>query len=143
MSTFAQLGANLTLLARDVVEQSQTVMRGLVTAVDTAAVTSTPVDTGMARSNWIVSVGNPVRSTINPYSPGRRLGIGETQNATAAIAQATNALRGNVYDVNIYLANNVYYIGQLNSGTSTQMTGRFLERAIESGIASLGRMVVP
>jgi hypothetical protein len=103
--------------------------------VDEEIVRNTPVDTGLARSNWRASVGSPLNSTIEPYKRGNRLGINETANASDAIAQARFAISSRESGQVAYLTNNVWYIGRLNSGSSTQAGNNFVEKSIALSLA--------
>lgn len=109
-------------------------------AVDQAVVLATPVDTGRARSNWVVSVGRPVLSAIEPYSPGEHLGIGETANAGAALEQGRAALAAPGEKSRVYITNNVLYIGMLNDGTSSQAPKGFVNDAVDAAKTAIANM---
>lgn len=112
-------------------------VRKTALAVDQAVVLSTPVDTGRARSNWRVSLGSRPRGVINPYSPGSGLGRGEQQNAQAAMAQAAAAVAQRRDGQDIYISNNVPYIGKLNDGSSRQAPAGFVQQAVMAGVAAV------
>lgn len=100
---------------------------------DTNAVVSTPVDTGAARSNWILSKDAPSYHVIEPYSPGSALGSGEGANASAAIGQARSIAQSvseKDPDPVLWLNNNVRYIRRLNEGYSAQAPALFVETSI-------------
>ena len=107
----------------------------------------TPADTGLARTNWVTSVGRPSRKRIpKPAFPGSHLGMGEVMNAQFAIGQAqivlafAPALKGK----RIYIQNNQKYIGALNRGKSRQATPAFVEKAVVLGLlAALEAKLVP
>jgi hypothetical protein len=114
--------------------------RTMVRSISEEVITSTPVDTGRARSNWSLSSSTPTASERAPYSPGRKLGLYETANAQGAIRQviATLAARarwiGNLHSVSVWLRNPVEYMYKLNErGTSQQAPKGFIQRAIERG----------
>lgn len=109
-------------------------------AVDQAVVLATPVDTGRARSNWVVSVGRPVLAAIEPYAPGKKLGIGETANARAALEQGRAALAAPGEKSRVYITNNVQYIGMLNDGHSTQAPAGFVENAVDAARTAIANM---
>ena len=108
---------------------------------------STPADTGLARTNWITTVGQPTSRKIpSPAYPGEQLGMNELMNAQWAIGQGQMALLvpGAATGRNIYIQNNQPYIGLLNRGRSLQAGGGFVERAVLKGIViALGRKLVP
>lgn len=108
---------------------------------------STPADTGLARTNWITSVGQiSTRKIPTPAYPGKLLGMDELMNAQWAIGQGQIALHGieSLGGKAIYVQNNQPYIGALNRGRSLQAGGGFVERAVLKGIViALGRKLVP
>ena len=112
---------------------AKSAMSAVITAFAETAIRGTPADTGKARSSYEGSVGSPARGDRAPYSPGKHLGINETKNADAALAQIGGAL--NRWDIgkvkSFYLSNATGYLGLLNAGGhSTQSPrGGFLERA--------------
>lgn len=108
--------------------------------IDQAVVLGTPVDTGRARSNWIVTIGTPSSSTIAPYAPGSRLGIGEGANAGSALAHAHQVVATKqISDTRIFITNNVHYIGRLNRPPqwSAQASPHFVEKAISAALSVL------
>jgi len=115
----------------------------VVQAVIEDLVMSTPVDTGSALSNWIVSLGEPATDIIPPYSPspkGRTVNGVWTHSADPSLTRAANApqvieaaiqiLQAKQAGVPIYISNNVTYIGYLNEGSSSQAPGGFVDRAM-------------
>ena len=87
----------------------------------------TPVDKGVARSNYRVSKGSRTFAIIPAYSPGKDLGIGEQANLRAVLAQGRAALSDLKPGQAAFITNNVPYIEQLNNGSSKQSPGGFLE----------------
>jgi hypothetical protein len=115
---------------------TSTLLKEVVKAAHYEVVSSTPVDTGLARSNWIVSAGTPVSLVIPPYSPGSRLGVAESQNAAAAISAGQEVIDGTSPNVTTYyVQNNVPYIGELNAGSSKQAPALFVEKGVQAGMA--------
>jgi hypothetical protein len=129
---FAQLGKRLQIGVNYIVQ-------AVAIEVDQALVMATPVDTGRARSNWIASLGRPRRSVIGPYAPGKKLGLGESGNANAAMAQARAVITARTSNGQaVYITNNVPYIGDLNAGRSPQARpAGFAQRASQVGTATV------
>ena len=95
------------------------------------AVLATPVDTGFARSNWHVGIDSLPTQTREPFSPGIELGIGETANAQATIAEGTTRLKGFKENNNtIFLVNTANYSSFLDEGSSDQAPGGMSNAAI-------------
>ena len=101
---------------------------------DQTVVLATPVDKGRARSNWIVTLNAPNSGTIDPYSPGNLLGIGETANAQAAINQARTVIETRKSGQSIHITNNLDYIKPLNEGSSKQAPANFVGKAVLTAI---------
>lgn len=100
---------------------SDTVRRAAL-AVDRDLVLSTPVDTGRARSNWLVGVNAPVRAEREPTGTAEAI-----EAARATIAAAPDRAE-------IWISNNLPYIGRLNQGHSAQAPAGFVEIAILNGV---------
>ena len=107
---------------------------------------NTPVDTALARSNWITSIGSPHNGILFPYKPypsrytrgprgGRRAGgsFRERINTNSVIEQARVAMIKRRDDAPVYITNNVDYIGFLNDGKSEQSPAGFIQRAVTVG----------
>ena len=102
-------------------------------------VDATPVDTGLARSNWRATLSGPASGTIPAYSPGNALGLGEGANASAAKGQQNSVIKR--FDIkkhsNIFITNNIPYIGLLEAGSSGQAPGGMVKLALQTGRAIL------
>ena len=102
-------------------------LQKLALNVDAAVVMATPVDTGRARGNWIVSLNAPTSySTVNVSSSG-----------SEAISQGAGVISTAKGDDDIYISNNLVYIQKLNDGHSKQAGKYFVERAVDAAKASM------
>lgn len=91
-------------------------------------VQATPVQTGHARSNWIPSIGSPYPSVV-----GSRDAVDySVQQQGLASLESYKLDQGN-----IYVANNVDYIEDLNQGTSPQAPAEFVQGAVDRAIERL------
>jgi len=145
---FGELGRRLRVRAYQVGRWSHATPRKATKVLVGSLIRSTPVDTGTARSNWQVATGATPASVRSAFSPGRRLGIGETRNAAATIADAyaridrapsagflkgfldagiTEAAGGTSF----YVSNPVYYIDALDKGHSKQQAAGWVRRALD------------
>lgn len=94
---------------------------------------ATPVDTGHAASNWVLSVGAPFT------------GIDGSREAVRTDAQDAGIARIEQYDVGrdgtIFLRNNVLYLQYLDRGWSQQAPPGFVAAALQSAtrVARHGR----
>lgn len=142
MATLAQFSRNIRKRGSQVENSATRIVKAVSVRALKSLVRNTPVDKGVARSNWRVGIGAPTRAVIGAYAPGSKLGIGESANASAAI----NAGRARINSVRstsrgletaIYISNAVPYIGKLNSGSSTQAPAGFVETALLEAKAEL------
>ena len=113
-----------------------TVKRLAATALQ-ILVRATPVDTGRARSNWLVGVGVRKDSVIEAYFPGD-FGSSAGPNANRAIQVGTQEI-SQVDGINnaVFLSNNLPYIEALNSGSSQQAPRNFVQTAIDQAIQAV------
>jgi len=136
----AGLGAfarRIRVRGRQVEEGVNKLVRKCALIADRELVLETPVDTGRARSNWQVSLGSPLSSEREPYVPGEALGKGEGQNAAGALAQAQERIGARRSGQDIYIQNNVDYIGALNDGSSAQAPAGFVQAAIQRAVSAV------
>jgi hypothetical protein len=89
-------------------------------AINNAVILSTPVDTGRARANWGVEIGQPFTRELDSTDPG---GVGTISQNNRLIAQRK-------FPDAIFISNNVPYINELNDGSSAQAPAGFVEMAV-------------
>jgi hypothetical protein len=94
-------------------------VRKAALAADQTAVLATPVDTGRARANWIVTVGDPAGEADRPND----------KSGQSAIAQGQGQIAARRPGETIYITNNVEYIGFLEEGSSAQAPNGMLQAA--------------
>jgi hypothetical protein len=97
-------------------------------AVTVNVAEATPVDTTHARSNWIPSVGSP------------QVGVAGTKESPSSVEQSVGLAQLASYRLeqgDVFVANNVDYIDQLNQGSSPQAPPEFVETAIEEALANV------
>lgn len=90
-------------------------------------VEETPKDTGWAASNWVPQIGSRFASVV-----GTPQSIDSSQQATG-VAQL---MRWNLNRGPAFISNNVEYIQVLNAGHSSQAPAMFVEKIIQSELAS-------
>jgi len=136
MATLAQFSRNIRSQGSKIENSGTRMVKAFSSRALRSLVQNTPVDKGVARSNWRVGIGAPTRSVIKAYSPGKNLGIGESANASAAISAglarigSVRGVSGRGLETAIYISNATPYIGKLNSGSSTQVAAGFIETAL-------------
>lgn len=131
--TLDEFGKRMNRRAANLPDEVNRIKRKTALAVDQALVLATPVDTGRARSNWLVSLGTGRADTVAPYAPTSKAGISESTNAQGAISQGSGEIARAVPEQDIYITNNLPYIIPLNQGHSAQAPAMFVEQAIDAG----------
>jgi hypothetical protein len=126
VATPEQFAANMRKHGKNVEKNAQAIVRKCALAVDASVVISTPVDKGRARANWQVSLGSPAGGTIDAFD----------LSGKATIAEGANVISSHTKG-EIYITNNLPYIGRLNDGWSAQAPAGFVTRAVLVGIAAI------
>lgn len=136
---FSLLPQVLTQREKEFMRGVNLVARDAAMAAGETAVSTTRVDTGLARSNWTATVNVPSSAIRPPYAPGAKLGIGEQGNRIGAITQhrpaiaSWNAIKGGP----LFIANNVPYIARLNFGGRNVAPGNMLALARQAWVLSI------
>lgn len=138
MATLIQFSKNIKSLGSRIENNSAVLTRRVARKALKSLVLGTPVDKGVARSNWRVSLGARTFLIIPAYSPGKKLGIGERANARATIA-AGNAViaqlrigrvTGRVGKA-LIITNNIPYLNKLRFDKhSPQQTNDWVDLAL-------------
>jgi hypothetical protein len=149
VATLLQFSRNIRKLGSRIENNSVALTKRVVKRALVALVEGTPVDEGDARSNWRVSLGNPTRSVIPAYSPGKKLGIGERQNARATIQAGiatinqlrVGAKRGSGQaGTALFITNAIPYLGRLRDGSSSQQPNDWVEIALLDAQAEIAQV---
>ncbi len=96
-----------------------------------SVVTNTPVDSALARSNWVASGDQPDLSERPPRS---------AQQTVDEIEQRVSAIAAFGRGQDIHVANGgekVPYMGRLDAGSSTQAPAGFVREGALAGLAAL------
>lgn len=136
MSSLNDFSRHITLLGDRVGKNCDKLVRKIALAADQAVVSGTPVDTGRARSNWIVQKGSPRDGVIDPYVEGESGSTGAA-NVQAALNQGEKVIRSYKYGDEIHITNNLPYIQELNDGSSAQASENFVEEAVLTAIQAV------
>lgn len=127
----------LATIAPEIERDFGDVVRGTAIAIDSGLINETPVDTGRARGNWIVSLNraNPNRD-INPIGQS-----GAPQGSAQAILQGTQTISAAPAFGKIFIQNNLPYINRLNDGWSDQAPRKFVETVIDRVMATANNLL--
>lgn len=132
MATPEEFEARMRALGTRVEAGSWRVAQKAALAASQAVIVATPVDTGRARSNWLLSMNSPREEVIEPLADGEAA----TQPAIDA-AQAVIATYSGARDRSIHITNSVDYIGKLNDGWSAQAPRGYVRMAVVAGVAAV------
>jgi hypothetical protein len=139
VATLNDFAKRIGTIAVKVEDGTGRLTRAVALAADQAVVVATPVDTGRARSNWLVEVDAPAAGTREPYVPGSKLGTGERDNLQGALDQGAGVVGR--FDVkrnqSIHITNNLPYIQRLNDGWSAQAPAGFVEAAVQAAVRAV------
>lgn len=118
------------LYAQGIGANAERAVRRAAIKADEVVVLRTPVDTGRARANWIVSIDSPsIRELDETDSSG---------SSTIAEGTAT-ASRWRLGEGPIYIANSLPYIEPLENGHSDQAPNGMTRFAVTAARHQLGR----
>lgn len=141
---FGEFSRRMEFRADELGDNVDKLIRKIGIVADQAIVFATPVDKGVARSNWVVSLDRAFEGTIPAYAPGEGLGVGEAANAQAAIQQALAVIASRRPGQSIVIANNLPYIEPLNQGSSRQAPAGFVGIGVrQAAVAVAGTRVLP
>lgn len=140
---FAGFSASMRARAAAVSVNADRLVRRIALVADQAIVDATPVDTGRARSNWIVTLDSAAGGTRAPYVEGLA-GSSASANAQAAIEQGAAVVATYSGDAHreIHITNNLPYIDRLNNGWSRQAPAEFVQEALHTTAAAFNGMVL-
>ncbi len=116
------------VVAAGVVSAVARVVRKAALAADQTAVLATPVVTGRARANWIVTVGSPSDSADAQPDPSGQAALAQGQAAVGEFEVG----RGEAGS--IFVTNNVEYIIPLENGHSAQAPSGMSAQAILAAV---------
>jgi hypothetical protein len=106
------------------------VMKDLGTTLNNKLTEETPEDTGWAENNWIANLGTPHRGLAGTREAAEKGSIDFVPRRVGLAKIAAYKLRNG----KIHITNNVYYLSDLNEGTSKQAPAMFIEMAIDKSI---------
>lgn len=124
MADLKHLDDEMKKAGRRVADNADRLVRRCALAIDTAVVLATPVDTGRARANWQVEIGQAPTGEVDAKDVS-----GQT-----AIQQGKVAIEGYKSGSAIFITNNLPYIERLNDGWSKQAPAGFVEQAVQVGV---------
>ena len=137
MTSIGRFNQRMRTLADRAEHNTGTLMKQAGFAALRSVLRNTPVDEGVARSNWRVGIGRRPRGVIRAYAPGSNLGRQEKANEGAALQTARSRLAAadpvKLSRQTLFIRNNTPYLPALNNGSSRQSPAGFVERGVDIG----------
>jgi len=127
MASLSDLGRRMEIHAANIERNAPLAQRVTAVAVLQVVTLSTPVDTGRARTNWLVGIGGAKNEVVE--SAGTDGGI------AGKVAKLKNTQTKQGQD--IHITNNLPYIVRLNEGHSAQAPAGFVEQAIAAAVEAI------
>jgi hypothetical protein len=116
----ARFGSRMQKIADTLHANTSKLVREAAMAATNEVVLRTPVKTGRARINWKVSSRTP-KATVKEGPDTPNVKTNREVASAEALINASNVIKGwKVGKGNIFIANAVSYIGDLDEGTSAQ-----------------------
>jgi Bacteriophage HK97-gp10, putative tail-component len=143
MGSLDDFAKRMSRIAVAVEANAERAVKDVSREVARAAIEATPVDTGMARSNWQTGLDAAPIGVLPARIPGEKGSTGDA-NSAAAMSACEPAIDD--FDVTrnreVHITNNAPHIGALNDGHSTQAPADFARLAVREGIAKLNRVKI-
>lgn len=127
MAQMSDLKGILNKAGNSVAANADRLVRRCALATDAAVVIATPVDTGRARSNWQVELGQAATGTVEALD----------KSGQGAISQGKRVIDGYKSGSTLNITNNLPYIERLNDGWSAQAPAGFVEKAVQIGVNAI------
>jgi len=131
-TNLSQAMAEMTQIADMIHGEVQKVEQDLVEIIFDTLVGNppegTPVDTGWASANWVVSVNSPIGGSVpDKGNVSGAKGVSESSLTTFLSTDLSNIS-------SIFITNRVSYIEALNNGTASQQSNMdFVDLAVQKG----------
>ena len=122
--SLSNLSDRMNQISQNVTSGADKLVKETAAVIDQTVVLSTPVDTGRARANWRVGLNRAVETATENTD----------RSGSATISENEAQIQRRSLDEDIYISNNVDYIGELNMGSSAQAPEGFIESAVRAGI---------
>jgi hypothetical protein len=131
MATLLSLQQTMQGYALRIKDRSDAIVRGGAGVFLESVANDTPYDEGDAISNWLVGSGAPRTAVVGP----RSFKGGKASNVAATVSAGKARIQSYRYGTNIYITNNLPYIELLNSGSSSQHPGAFVEAGVQRSLS--------
>lgn len=147
MATIAEFARNIRKRASNIENGSVALVKRVAKTALRELVNGTPVKTGLARSNWRVSVGGTATAVIESRANPGKGGFAERTVAAATIADGIakintlsvgkNRFGSGQAGSSLRISNNVPYIDKLRNGSSKQQPNDWVAEALTKAESEL------
>lgn len=136
MTTLGGFASKMRKASKAVLTNSDNLVKEIATAIVTIVVNDTPVDIGTAKSNWLVAIDSTPSGIQSAYVPGKK-GSTELDNINLALAHAETVIASYSGSQEIHITNNLDYIDDLNSGSSSQAPPGYVQDAVLEALGTI------
>jgi Bacteriophage HK97-gp10, putative tail-component len=140
MGSLDDFAKRMSRIAVAVEASAERAVKDVSREVARAAIEATPVDTGLARSNWQTGLDVAPTTVLPARIPGAKGSTGDA-NSAAAMSACEPAIED--FDVTknreVHITNNAPHIGALNDGHSKQAPVDFARLAVLAGLGKIRR----
>lgn len=112
----------------DLESEVKQVRNKLAFRIDSRVCLETPVDTGEARINWLVTDGRPTSEHIQTE-------LNASGAAAVAIQKGSEQIQSAKVFTELYIQNNAPHIERLNEGWSEQAPSKYIDTIISQEVA--------
>lgn len=130
MGGFSDLSKSLRQQAKNIENNSSLLVRRCSSVVIEELAIRTPIDSGKAISNWILTLNSKTIAVIESHNFGV-FGSTFPSVSKTTIGRALNTLKGYKAGDTVYIQNNTEYIDDLNKGTSKQAPSGFVQASLQ------------
>ena len=125
-----QFSLNVENWGEEAKAKGERLVRALILGLYRDVILATPVDTGRARSNWMLSIDTPNRGTVNADDSGAKKN--QHSGRSKAMTMVGDAKLRNMGKASrVYISNSLPYIKALEEGHSPQAPNGMLETALK------------
>lgn len=136
MGSLRSLSAKMRQASRAVTQNADKLVQDCALGVLANVVNDTPVDKGVAISNWQVRLQSSAQDTIPAFAPGKK-GSTRSQNVQGAIQLGKTTIAQYAHGQVVHITNNLPYIVPLNDGWSNQAPPGYVQDAVLEAIRKI------
>ena len=120
------LARRMAARGQQVTSGTDRIVKRVASAASREVINATPADTGRAKANWQIGLGEPVTQAIDETDPA----------GAATIQRNESNIEKRFLGQAIHIGNPLPYIGPLDRGHSQQAPANFVRRAAVAAVST-------